>query len=300
MEYLSFSFQWGFFCGLNAIAGHELFHRKEWWNKAIGSWAYTKFGYTHIIDEHVTGHHKDIATPEDISSAKKGQSFYSFFVMSFVCHHVATWKRAVKAIKREYGEDVSFAIILYRNKMTHYFLLHLAIVSAIYFFLGFQSVKYQLYYAFWGNFYLELINYIEHYGLTRNKGPDGIYESISPMHSWNSTSSPTMFRLQRHSDHHAHSFRPYQILRRFDDAPYLGFDYVLALVVALCPPLWFYCINPRVEAIDAVKSGNKKRNETDAFDNLSPLSQKNLNSIYAGYGYIAVLQIMITYCAFFK
>jgi alkane 1-monooxygenase len=289
MEYLSFSFQWGFFCGLNAIAGHELFHRKEWWNKAIGSWAYTKFGYTHIIDEHVTGHHKDIATPEDISSAKKGQSFYSFFVMSFVCHHVATWKRAVKAIKREYGEDVSFAIILYRNKMTHYFLLHLAIVSAIYFFLGFQSVKYQLYYAFWGNFYLELINYIEHYGLTRNKGPDGIYESISPMHSWNSTSSPTMFRLQRHSDHHAHSFRPYQILRRFDDAPYLGFDYVLALVVALCPPLWFYCINPRVEAIDAVKSGNKKRNETDAFDNLSPLSQKNLNSIYAGYGYIAVL-----------
>jgi hypothetical protein len=98
-----------------------------------------------------------------------------------------------------------------------------------------------------------------------------------------------MFRLQRHSDHHAHSFRPYQILRRFDDAPYLGFDYVLALVVALCPPVWFYCIDPRVDAIEAVKSGNKKRNETDAFDNLSPMSQKNLNGIYAGYAYIAVL-----------
>jgi len=94
------------------------------------------------------------------------------------------------------------------------------------------------------------------------------------MHSWNATSSPLMWRLQRHSDHHAHSFRPYQILRRFDDAPFLGFDYVNSLFIAINPIIWFKCINPRVEAIEEFKNG-KKKEELDAFDNLTPLSQKN-------------------------
>ena len=58
-----------------------------------------------------------------------------------------------------------------------------------------------------------------------------------------------MFRLERHSDHHAHAYRPYQILRRYDDAPYLGFDYIHAMIIALNPPLWFYVINPRLEAV---------------------------------------------------
>ena len=78
-------------------------------------------------------------------------------------------------------------------------------------------------------------------------------------------------------------------MRRFDDAPYLGFDYVHALLIALCPPVWFYCINPRVDAVKEVTLNGKKRNEVDAFDNMSPLSQKNINSLIAGYTYIIIL-----------
>jgi len=93
--------------------------------------------------------------------------------------------------------------------MTYYQLLHFSIMAAIYFIFGWNSLKYQFLYAFMGAFYLETINYIEHYGLTRKKDENGIYESINKLHSWNSISSPTMFRLQRHSDHHSHSFRPF-------------------------------------------------------------------------------------------
>ena len=94
-----------------------------------------------------------------------------------------------------------------------------------------------------------MINYIEHYGLLRAKDSSGVYESINRYHSWNSISSPMLFRIQRHSDHHAHAFRPYQILRRFDDAPYIPFEYMQTTFLIVCPPLWFALMNPRVEAI---------------------------------------------------
>ena len=75
--------------------------------------------------------------------------------------------------------------------------------------LGLASLKFQFLYAFWGIFFLDLANYFEHYGLVRKKDKNGIYESINRYHSWNHVSTALYFRLQRHSDHHTASFRPY-------------------------------------------------------------------------------------------
>ena len=88
-------------------------------------------------------------------------------------------------------------------------LIDIAIVLAIYVLLGWKSVKHQFMYALWGYIFLESINYIEHYGIKREKDENGIYESITKLHSWNAVSSPLLFKLQRHSDHHIASFRPY-------------------------------------------------------------------------------------------
>jgi len=98
-----------------------------------------------------------------------------------------------------------------------------------------------------GIFFIELINYVEHYGLERKKDHRGIYEAITEKHSWNSSSSPLLFRIQRHSDHHMHAYRPYQILRKIDKAPTLPFDYLYSMLLALVPPLWFATIDPKLE-----------------------------------------------------
>ena len=126
-----------------------------------------------------------------------------------------------------------------------------------------------MFYTIWGVFFLELINYIEHYGIERKKDENGIYESISKMHSWNSYSSPVLFRLQRHSDHHSHAFRPYQILRRFDEAPTLPFEYLHSFVICMCPPLWFYLVNYKCQALKEVSEG-KSTKKTAIFDNILP------------------------------
>lgn len=127
--------------------------------------------------------------------------------------------------------------------------LHGAICVAIVQLLGWTSFKYHLYYCAWGTFWLIGGNYVEHYGIERLKDKNGIYESIGKIHSWNAAGSNLFFKIHRHSDHHIASFRPYQLLRRNDDAPWMPFSFVPSFWVGIIPPFWYYCVNPRVEAV---------------------------------------------------
>jgi alkane 1-monooxygenase len=127
----------------------------------------------------------------------------------------------------------------------------------VYKIFGWEAFKFQMYYIIIGLYLFETVNYIEHYGILRKKDANGVYESINKMHSWNYLSGAVIVRIQRHSDHHAHSFRPYQILRRMDDAPYLAFEYLHCYFLATIPPLWFYIMNPKVEALEDIRLGRK-------------------------------------------
>jgi len=60
-------------------------------NKAIGTWAYTKFFYTHFLDDHIAGHHKFVGTEGDVGTAKKDESIYAFYLRAFYTSHVHTW-----------------------------------------------------------------------------------------------------------------------------------------------------------------------------------------------------------------
>ena len=180
---------------MNATAGHELIHKREFYNKMIGTWAYSKFMYSHFNDEHIKGHHKYLGTVDDAATARKYETVFEFILRSFVYSHINSWNREVKRIKKELGNDIPRILIFFNNKMVMYFIFHISILACIVFFLGANALKYQFCYTFWGIWFLEMINYIEHYGLIREKDKNGIYESINKMHSWNSISSPILFRM---------------------------------------------------------------------------------------------------------
>ena len=176
----------GYLAGLNAIGGHELLHKKEWYNKAAGTWAYTKFMYTHFLDEHIKGHHKYIATLEDPATARKGESLWAYLIRTVPTQIRNVWNRDVQRVKRSEGSDVSTLTIILKNKMTWCTVLNFAILVTIYVTLGWQSLKHQFFYTAFGILFLEVINYIEHYGILRNKNAEtGIYESVNKYHSWN-------------------------------------------------------------------------------------------------------------------
>ena len=101
---------------------------------------------------------------------------------------------------------------------------------------------------------LEVVNYLEHYGMLRQKvgiGERQRYERVNPSHSWNSNNIPTnvlLYHLQRHSDHHANPTRRYQTLRDFEESPVLPTGYAGLIILALIPPLWFKVMDKRVLA----------------------------------------------------
>jgi hypothetical protein len=103
--------------------------------------------------------------------------------------------------------------------------------------------------AVWGFTLLETVNYVEHYGLLRQRNESGRYEKVTPRHSWNSDALMTnifLLHLQRHSDHHANPVRRYQVLRSFEESPQLPAGYATLIVLCLIPPLWCRVMDPRV------------------------------------------------------
>ncbi|MED5431852.1 MAG: fatty acid desaturase, partial [Pseudomonadota bacterium] len=116
---------------------------------------------------------------------------------------------------------------------------------------GWQGVVFFLGQSFFAALALEIINYIEHYGLHRRVNDKGRFERVTPAHSWNSNyllTNIALFQLQRHSDHHAYAKRRYQVLRHYEESPQLPGGYAAMYVLALFPPLWKKVMNPRVEA----------------------------------------------------
>lgn len=145
----------------------------------------------------------------------------------------------------------------------------------------------------------EGINYLEHYGLRRTKDENGIYESIAYQHSWSAHSNHVSFRIQRHADHHAHSFRPYQILRRFDKTPTLPFDYLLMYQLAFVPPLFFMIMDPRVDAINDVKKGKVNLNAWNLAQPLSEIDKKNHRIAYIYFACVFILIAFLTLLEFY-
>ena len=101
---------------------------------------------------------------------------------------------------------------------------------------------------------LEVINYVEHYGLRRRRRPDGRFEPPRVQHSWDSDfwlSNALLLQLPRHADHHVHPGRPFTALQRQAGAPQLPFGYSTAVLVALLPPLWWSVMDKRLELVGA-------------------------------------------------
>ena len=198
-----------------------------------------QFCYSHFWDEHTKGHHKYIATPDDPVCHEMGTNFYLAIPKAVIGTHTSTWTREVERIKRELKvKEVSLFTNLTQNRMVYYFIFHCAMLTTIHHNFGMGGLKFQMMYTMQGMFWLEMVNFLEHYGLRRSVDENGITESVGYMHSWSTVSSPVSFRIQRHSDHHAHVFRPYQILRRFDRAPHLPYEYILMLFLAFFPPIY--------------------------------------------------------------
>jgi alkane 1-monooxygenase len=236
----------GMVSGVAINTAHELGHKRANVERWLSRVALAQSGYGHFFIEHNRGHHVRVATPEDPASSRLGESFYRFLPRTVVGSLRSAWE-----LERTRLEDRGLPLISPRNDILSAWAMTVLLFALLAVVFGPVVLPYLALQAVIGFSLLEVVNYLEHYGLLRGRREDGRYERTRPEHSWNSNSSASnvlLYHLQRHSDHHANPLRRYQALRHFDEAPQLPTGYAGMIVCALCPPLWRRVMDHRVLA----------------------------------------------------
>jgi len=232
---------------------HELIHKPTALERNAGGILLALVAYGGFKVEHIFGHHVDVATPRDTSTARLGQSAYAFLLRSLLLNPLRAWQLAGDRLRAR-----GLPAWHWRNEMYLWHGLTLLFAAVAANWLGWAGLTFFGLQAFVAIVLLELVNYIEHYGLQRRQRADGSYERVTPRHSWNDShrlSNHALLNLQRHSDHHAHAARRYQVLRHHEEAPQLPTGYSSLVLLALVPPLWRRFMDPRVAAWKAAGAG---------------------------------------------
>ena len=244
--YLGAAVSVGMVSGLAINTGHELGHKTDGFEQWLAKIALASSWYGHFFVEHNRGHHVRVATPEDPASSRMGESFYAFLPRTVFGSLRSAWEIEAKRLQRN-GHSV-WSI---HNNNLQAWSMSLVLFVGLTAYFGWIVLPFLIIQAVYGFSLLEVVNYLEHYGLRRQKLDSGRYERCQPRHSWNSNHTVTnllLYQLQRHSDHHANPTRSYQALRHFDEAPQLPSGYASMIVLAYVPSLWFRVMDPKVAA----------------------------------------------------
>ncbi|HEY0637335.1 MAG TPA: alkane 1-monooxygenase [Pseudonocardiaceae bacterium] len=246
LGYLGLALTTGVMAGIAINTAHELGHKKESVERRLSKIALAQSFYGHFYIEHNRGHHVRVATPEDPASSRLGESFWRFLPRSVWGSLTSAWRLERTRLAR--GGSSPWTI---RNDVLNAWLMSVVLWGVLIAAFGPRIIPFLLIQAVFGFSLLEVVNYIEHYGLARRREPGGRYERCAPRHSWNSNNVATnllLFHLQRHSDHHANPTRRYQALRHVDEAPQMPSGYAAMITVAYVPPLWRWLMDRRVLA----------------------------------------------------
>ena len=240
---------------LGVVPGHELTHRiKNKFDMFIGNWLLAFSWDCTFAIEHVYGHHKHACLPEDPASAKRGDNIYLFILKAIYNEHVDGWKIEIKRVKK-----LGLKALGVHNRMIHGYLRSLLISLIIFIVSGYMGCIFFLICAFITKSFLEAINYIEHYGLVRERN-----SRVEMRHSWNSNhfiSSIFLYNVTRHSDHHRLAKLKYWELDPCPkDAPMTPYGYLSMLyLVLIFPFLYKKIMNKKLIEWDENFANNQER-----------------------------------------
>ncbi|HDR8955359.1 alkane 1-monooxygenase [Burkholderia vietnamiensis] len=245
-DYVGFALSLGAATGISINTAHELGHKTNRFERWLAKITLAPVAYGHFFVEHNRGHHVRVATAEDPASARFGESFWAFLPRTVAGSIRSAWR-----LEKARLERLGRSPWTWRNEVLHAWAMTVVVWGIAIAMAGPVVIPFLVIQAAYGASLLEVVNYVEHYGLGRRKLPSGRYERCTPQHSWNSNHVVTnlfLYQLQRHADHHANPTRSYQALRHFDDSPQLPAGYATMILFAYVPPLWYRVMNPRVVA----------------------------------------------------
>jgi alkane 1-monooxygenase len=236
----------GMVAGIAINTAHELGHKKEQHERWFARIALAQPFYGHFYIEHNRGHHVRVATPEDPASSRVGETVWGFLPRTMRGSLVSAWGLEKRRLQRRKRSPWTL-----ENDVLNAWAMSVVLWGGLMVAFGWGIFPYLVIQALVGIWLLESVNYLEHYGMLRQKTASGRYERVNPSHSWNSNNIGTnvlLYHLQRHSDHHANPTRRYQALRDFKESPVLPTGYAGMIVLTWVPAIWRRVMDPRVLA----------------------------------------------------
>ncbi len=229
---------------MGTVVAHELTHRT--WDKvslSVGRWLLAFSFDTSFSIEHVYGHHLYVATKKDPATAPRGRTVYAHIILSTIQGQISAWNIEKNKLRKK-----KQAVLGMHNKVLVGHAMSLFISLVVFILGGFTALLFFLLCAGLGKALLEIVNYMEHYGLVRVEG-----EQVEPRHSWNTNqrlSSWYMINLTRHSHHHAEGNLPFHALKPMPEAPMMLGGILATIILTLIPPLWFRLMAPKLQHWD--------------------------------------------------
>jgi len=225
----------GILSGTSAVVvAHEYIHRKNKLKKALGLLLLFSAGNVYFYTAHLKIHHKWVGTDKDPASAKLNENVYAFFVRS-------VWGQIKESFLLEKKQNSKL------NGLVLQFIIQLLWLVILYMTIGYWAIIAWLIHSITAAFLLEYVNYVEHYGLSRQAN-----ERATEMHSWDSNQPVSRFfliDLSRHADHHYYASKPYHTLNSYPNGNKLPSGYAGLFFVAIFPPLWYKLIHPRISKL---------------------------------------------------
>ncbi len=243
--FLAFGLWFGQVSNSNA---HELIHRGQKHFFRLGMWVYISLLFGHHTSAHRLVHHRFVATSDDPNTAAEGENFYLFAARAWPGAFVAGYEMEAHRLGEgnlDWKQPNPYVIYAVGA------LLCVVLATALF---GFDGLLAYLLLCAYAQLQLLLSDYVQHYGLMRERLPSGTMMPAGPQHSWDAPhplSGLMMLNASRHADHHAHPGRPYTELALSPGgrAPLLPYSLPVMATIALIPAVWFRIMDRRLAAL---------------------------------------------------
>jgi hypothetical protein len=241
----------GIYLGLGIMFGHELAHTKGP-TFVLARWMMALSGIAHFCYAHVYNHHLELGTEDDPATSPRGRSIYKHYLLS---HFGQSRFLFVMEKQRLLKKGIPF--ISWQNRWIRGYAMSLPSIFLFWFAGGWIGLGVMVGAWVISAFELEVLNYLEHYGLIREKG-----QPIDYHHSWDVGDSPFtqwgFIEIGRQADHHDRGETHFWEL---DDcgAPDTGYGYYTMFAMLLVPPVWEAFIKPRLAEWDETRASEGER-----------------------------------------
>ena len=245
LEWVGNTLALGVQAGVGIAASHELGHRQNTWLKGLSRPMLWVAFFGHYRVDHNRNHHVWVGTPHDVSTARRGQSFYAFWLQAVPGAFRGGWRSEAERLLK-----LSLPAWHWDNEVLHGLFASTALLGVAWWLGGLAGVALFLIQAVLGISLLQAVDYIEHYGLIRQQRADGKFERATAAHSWSGNhrlSNYLLFELQRHADHHVRPTATFITLGDQAESPMLPASYPTMVLLALVPKLWFRVMEPKLE-----------------------------------------------------